>query len=1031
MASKTYEIAFELAGKVSSSFTTSFMAATKNMQQLDNKIKELSSTQDKITRFQAINKELLNTQQKFEVTKSEVKRLADELLRADRPVQQLAEQFKQAQTQADNFKSTLTGQQEKLKSTKEEYQSTRAELARLRSEVNNTSNQTNRFNKLQGKTGNTQQRYEAARTEVKRLADELLRAENPSEALIQKFERANVRTNNLKNTLALQRTELQEMTSTLNEAGLSTSNLAEHNAVLAKQYKQTQDNANSLRESITAQQQALKNTENKYNEARAEVTRLATESKQAGKATQDLERQFEKAKTQADNLKDKLASQRNELQTLGLSMSEAGVSTRNLAQDNVKLAQELDKVTAAKERQSKLKGAIETNNAVKDKYRGQLLDAAAMATPLIIASKSAMDFESSMADVRKVVNFDTPKQFQQMSKDVLDLSTKIPIIPEEIAQIEAAAGQAGIQRKELTKFTADAAKMGVAFDTTAEESGQMMASWRIGFQLNQKQVVELADKINYLSNTAGAKAGLISDVVTRIGPLGKVAGLASGEIAALGATLISMKIPEEIAATGLKNMMLTLTAGSSATKSQQEVFKSLGLSAEQMAKKMQTNAKGAIIEVLTAIQKLPKAQQSAALSELFGKDSIGAIAPLLTNLKTLQTNFGRVADKTKYADSMEKEFEARSKTTSNALTLSENSSKKAGITIGSVLLPSIGELATKAGKAADKFADFAEKHPALTKALVYSSSAVLGLSIATIGLGYSWAVLKGAGLNVIDLCTKIGQSQVFLASKSGVATGATKLWAGAQWLLNAAMAANPIILVVAGIALLVGGLVLLYKKSETARNFMDKLWYGIKVNAGDAINFAIDRLNDLIRGLNNIPGVNIPTIKAKVNVAAIPAAKSSGTKGVADFKALDNKSRKKPGKNAIGTNNWIGGLTWINERGGEIVDLPGGTRIISHEIAMKMAERQQMLTPELLNLRFPEIQDNYNLEQANTINQGLNVPKDSSSGEIRITYSPKIIVQGGGTDVENQVERALKTGNDDLKAKLEALKKQKARLSFE
>ncbi|AEM40574.1 Tape measure domain protein [Ketogulonicigenium vulgare] len=44
------------------------------------------------------------------------------------------------------------------------------------------------------------------------------------------------------------------------------------------------------------------------------------------------------------------------------------------------------------------------------------------------------------------------------------------------------------------------------------------------------------------------------------------------------------------------------------------------------------------------------------------------------------------------------------------------------------------------------------------------------------------------------------------------------------------------------------------------------------------------------------------------------------------------------GANANGTNNWRGGLTQINERGGEIVDLPSGTRIIPHDVSNRMAD---------------------------------------------------------------------------------------------
>ena len=45
------------------------------------------------------------------------------------------------------------------------------------------------------------------------------------------------------------------------------------------------------------------------------------------------------------------------------------------------------------------------------------------------------------------------------------------------------------------------------------------------------------------------------------------------------------------------------------------------------------------------------------------------------------------------------------------------------------------------------------------------------------------------------------------------------------------------------------------------------------------------------------------------------------------------------GHNAKGTNSWRGGFTEINEHGGEIIDLPSGTRIYPHATTMKMLQQ--------------------------------------------------------------------------------------------
>ncbi|MFE5777076.1 hypothetical protein [Brachybacterium sp. NPDC056505] len=64
-----------------------------------------------------------------------------------------------------------------------------------------------------------------------------------------------------------------------------------------------------------------------------------------------------------------------------------------------------------------------------------------------------------------------------------------------------------------------------------------------------------------------------------------------------------------------------------------------------------------------------------------------------------------------------------------------------------------------------------------------------------------------------------------------VAAAWPKVAAAAQWLWNAALSANPIGIVVAAIAALVGGLVLFFTKTETGRKIWASVWGGIKAAA--------------------------------------------------------------------------------------------------------------------------------------------------------------------------------------------------------
>lgn len=430
---------------------------------------------------------------------------------------------------------------------------------------------------------------------------------------------------------------------------------------------------------------------------------------------------------------------------------------------------------------------------------------------LMETSQAAIDFESSMADVKKVVDFDTPQQFKEMGNDILEMTKTIPMAAQDLAQIVAAGGQSGIAREDLTGFAESAAKMGVAFDISAGQAGDMMAKWRTAFKMNQTEVVDLADKINYLGNTTAASAPLISDVVTRIGPLGEVGGVAAGEIAALGASMVGSGIQSDVAATGLKNMILALTAGESATKSQVGALNELGLSAEDVAQGMQDNAKETILKVLGAIRGLDKVKQASVLSDLFGKESLGAIAPLLSNLDGVQDNLNKVADSSKYAGSMEGEFSARSETTANSLQLAKNNMEAFKIAIGNGLIPAMTPMISLLTQGVKWVSGIAQEFP--------GAASVLGTAAVSI------AIFCGA---VGALSTLAGTVQTVVtfvqwAKEAGLAT---RIWTGIQWAWNAAMTANPVGVVIMGIAALIAIGYVLYQNWDAISSFAATMWEG-------------------------------------------------------------------------------------------------------------------------------------------------------------------------------------------------------------
>lgn len=558
-----------------------------------------------------------------------------------------------------------------------------------------------------------------------------------------------------------------------------------------------------------------------------------------------MTKEFEKAKQTVKDLKQAEQDQLRQLQMLRTGLNQAGISTKSLSRDERDLKAKVDTATQALQRKkTQLDKQVASQKRLNDltkqyKHHQELIGkagttgmsagatAVAGGMAMIVPVKLAVDFESAMADVKKVVDFDTPDQFKQMNTDVIALSRRLPMAAKDIAAIVAAGGQSGIAKSELLRFAEDSVKMGVAFDITAEESGQSMAELRTAFKMSQDQVTSLADKINYLGNNTPAAAKGIMNIVQRIGPLGEVGGFASGSIAALGATIRGMGVEEEIAATGIKNMMLALVAGESATKSQKAAFKDLGLNSTTVAKNMQKDAEGTTLQVLKAVSKLDKYKQAAALKELFGSESLGSIAPLLTNMKALEKNLGMVSDKTQYAGSMQAEYAARAATTANNWQLFKNKLAATGITIGNTLLPSINELLEQVGGITDSIQGWAAEHPVLVGYVAKTAIVIIALigAFSALSLGLvsllgpmallrlTFGVLGAKGFGLINIIKLIGSAFMWLGK--GI------------FFVGRLMMANPLFL---AIGLLATAAYLIYRNWGSIKQFFADIWNSISTS---------------------------------------------------------------------------------------------------------------------------------------------------------------------------------------------------------
>lgn len=116
--------------------------------------------------------------------------------------------------------------------------------------------------------------------------------------------------------------------------------------------------------------------------------------------------------------------------------------------------------------------------------------------------------------------------------------------------------------------------------------------------------------------------------------------------------------------------------------------------------------------------------------------------------------------------------------------------------------------------------------------------------------------LKTTATKIADTAATIGGTIAQTA-----ASAATKAWAATQWLLNAALTANPIGLIIAAVVLLVGVIVLIATKTTWFQDIWNAAWKGIQAAAAAVWNWIVSAAtaawNLLVAGVRVYVGIYV------------------------------------------------------------------------------------------------------------------------------------------------------------------------------
>jgi hypothetical protein len=234
----------------------------------------------------------------------------------------------------------------------------------------------------------------------------------------------------------------------------------------------------------------------------------------------------------------------------------------------------------------------------------------------------------------------------------------------------------------------------------------------------------------------------------------------------------------------------------------------------------------------------------------------------------------------------------------------------------------------------------------------------------------------------------LGKTVLTMTGLLGGQAAATSTATVAQTGLNAALRANPVGFVITVLEALIAVGVLVYKNWDWLKAGAQSLWNKFKdvsIRIGTAFSGAFNKVKNAAKTALEWVGDKLSWLNDKIESIPILGSLYKGAKGVlgdaiewVDNATTGNRSGTSTGTtqtktsskttttagpvktttsttttipkptpssllslpglgNAMGTPYWRGGLTRVNERGGEIMNLPSGTQIIPHDVSVKAA----------------------------------------------------------------------------------------------
>ena len=771
----------------------------------------------------------------------------------------------------ENSMQSLTAKSDLLGREVEEQ---RKKIALLESALKNASNS---FGENDKRTQSWASKLNFAKAELDNMEKELGDVNS-------KMEQAKTPLEKLNKELDNQEKELNELQTQYKNVVLEQGENSKESKLLSEQIKDLTKDINSNKEKLNAAENALSKVTAEAQKSHAPFDKLTDELDAQGKELSELQHQY-----------------KNVVLEQGKNSSEAKELASKIKTLNGDIKENKEKLNAAEKATDTLGNAMENNTKKVSKLsegftvmKGVVANLATdairrLGREIVSITKSVttkgIEFESAFAGVKKTVDA-TDEEFKQFESDLKKISTEIPVTAKELAGITEAAGQLGIKNENLMKFTKTMANLGVSTNMSSDEAAKALARLANITGMSQDNFDRLGSSIVSLGNNFATTESEISQMALNIAAAGKQVGMSEADILGVSAALSSLGLEAQAGGTAISKAIIKMSAAVETGNKDLKYFaQAAGMSTADFQRYFKEDATGALTTFITGLGNL-KDESALKFLDDMGIKEIRLRDAILraSNASELFSNAVKTSNEAwDKNSSLTEEAQKRYETTESKVQTLKNTFTSMGLTLfNKVQVPlqnaatklsdffkkaeesgplkdSLNKLGENLGKLIEGLSDLIIKIlPPILDGISWliENSNLVGIAIAGIAsamllvkgvkfaesIGESLVKVKDFGKKLLEVASNLDLMKI----KEIALSVAQNAVAAAQWLVNAAMSANPIGLVVVAIAALVAGFIWLWNNCEDFRNFWIGLWEVVSKAFSDAWDAIVKFFNETI-----------------------------------------------------------------------------------------------------------------------------------------------------------------------------------------